>query len=334
MANEAKQIRKRHFPYYIMIAFGGAVLILFSILQKGDKANIWWETLIAIGQSLIIGPTISLILDLPSMVNYFKKITIQSLISKEYLNNLPKEELLELRKQCTAHIHLNAAQVVEHGLINMDEKICELLTMPYHERYRQNISCRIEGNYIVKRHQIEEYIINPLGGNGNSKKISEAVKNYVYKEDGENVNDIYKLIKYSVSIDEKAEVDYVAEGIKIEEAAYDTNDMTYNTQLTIVTKDNKELEFEFSKSIRMEKIYEVRVPRSDITFLKRLNMHAKSFRLDYHFPNAGIKLVAACFGTLAFSPNGNIKIIHENDYISVESYTWLLPGNGVFVVAV
>ncbi|HNN71458.1 MAG TPA: hypothetical protein PKG89_09465, partial [Ferruginibacter sp.] len=60
----------------------------------------------------------------------------------------------------------------------------------------------------------------------------------------------------------------------------------------------------------------------------------KSFRLDYHFPVQGVKLFASCFGTMAFSEAGNMKIIHEEDHISVESYSWLLPGNGVFVVAV
>ncbi len=330
--SEASEVRKKHVPIYLVIIFGGAILILLSFLLKPKEPNVWWETVTAIGQAFIIGPTISWILDLPSMINYFKKITIQSLVSKEYLDSMERGKLIELRKECTGRIHLKDAQFIEPGLINIDESICELLTKHYHERYRQNVSCRIDGNHIIKKHHIEEVIINPVGGNG-TIKIPENLKMFVYKNESEPVDDILKVLKYTVASDDKEEIDYIKQGMKIKETPSDVTDMTYNSQLTIVRKDNLPLEFEFSKNLKIEKIYEVRVPKTDNTFLKRLTIPVKSFRFDYHFPDSNVKLIGACFGTLSFSNEGNIKIIHESDHISIESYSWLLPGNGVFIVA-
>ncbi len=215
----------------------------------------------------------------------------------------------------------------------MDEAICELLTKHYHERYRQSVVCRIEEDFVVKKHHIEEYIKNPLAINSHMVKFPENTRNYIYKKANEDVNDVFKMIKYAVSIDDGPEVDYVKNGIKNKEAISDATDMPYNSLVTLVDKDNNPINFEFSRSIKIEKIFEVRVPKDDITFLKRVNIPVKSFRLDYSFPNSDVKLVASCFGTLAFSNEGNMKIIHESDHISIESYSWLLPGNGVFVVA-
>ncbi len=267
------------------------------------------------------------------MINYFKRITIQSLVSKEYLESLPRDKLLELRKDCTARIHLKDTQFIEHGLINMDESICELLTKYYHERYRQNVSCRYEGDYIIKKHHLEEVIINPIGGNGNSIKFADTVKMFVFKQEGDTTDHLLKILKYSVIVDDKEEVDYLQKGIIVKEVPTETTDMAYNTKLTVSTKDNNTLEFEFSKTLKIEKVYEMRVPKSDNTYLKRVTIPVKSFRLDYHFPENNVKLVGACFGTLSLSNDGNIKIINEVDHISIEAYCWLLPGNGVFIVS-
>jgi hypothetical protein len=160
------------------------------------------------------------------------------------------------------------------------------------------------------------------------------MNNFVYKKLGENASDLLKIVKYSVVADEKEEIDYLKIGISLKEVATDTTDMPYNSLITLVDKDNNPINFEFSKTLKIERIYEIKVPKEDITFLKRVKIPVKSFRLDYHFPEANVKLVASCFGTLAFSSEGSIKIIHEQDHVSVESYSWLLPGNGVFVVAV
>src|SRR5258708_6226847 len=130
--SDAKAARKKHYPFYLMIAFAGLVMIFISIYFRGPTTNVFWDTLIDVGKALIIGPTISLILDLPSMINYFKKITIKSLVSEQYLDALSRDKLLDLRKKCTARIHLKDAEFVEPGLINMDKRICELLTPYYH----------------------------------------------------------------------------------------------------------------------------------------------------------------------------------------------------------
>ncbi len=63
--SEAAQVRKRHLSIYLGIIFAGIIIILIcSSYQKAnsqgiEEHNVWLETFIAIGQALIIGPTIS-----------------------------------------------------------------------------------------------------------------------------------------------------------------------------------------------------------------------------------------------------------------------------------
>lgn len=329
---EKKPLLSKPLQLIVFVCFG-IILILSSILLKQnfpDYSTIP-DLLICLGQALIIGPALSWILDLPSMIDYFRKITIESLISSAYLKSLPRSRLVELRKECTAKIHLKDSESVEKGLINMDENVCELLTQPYYERYRQNTICQADEKYFVKKHHIEEYLINPLGI---KTTYDDFPKTYLNIEDGQSVNNIFKVLKLTVKIDDQPESDYTS-NVEIKENKINKSDIPFDRELVWYDKkSNSVLAFDYTNSIIINRVTEVRTPKSDITYIKRVKKPVKSLKVDYSYGGHDLKLVGSCFGTLSYSNDGGMKIIQEDNYISIESFNWLLPGNGIFIVKI
>jgi hypothetical protein len=316
----------------VILICGGVILILISII--GKHILHWYliicELLSSIGEALIIGPALSWILDLPSMIKYFKTITVESLISREYLNSLPRNQLLELRKECTAKIHLKDTDIVEKGLINLDENVCELLTQPYFERFRQNTTCHKEGKLFVKKHYIEEYIVNPL----NTKtSYNDFPKTYLFLNGGADIKDVFEVINLSVKIDDNNEQNLTNE-IDIKHNPIDMPDIHFDTEIVWQNKQGISLSFDFSKHILIKRTIIVKTPIEDIMFIKRVKMPVKSFIIDYSYKGDDLKLIGTCFGTLSYSNDGGMKIIQEDGNISIESFNWLLPGNGIVIIKV
>lgn len=316
----------------IVLIFGGIILILISIIGKNvfNWPAVGYDLLNSVGQALIIGPALSWILDLRSMVDYFKKITIESLISREYLTKLERGQLLELRKECTAKIHLKGAETIEKGLINLDEKVCELLTAPYLERYRQNTSCSVDGDFFLKKHYMEEYVINPL-----DTKVSfkEFPKTFINLDDDKlaTAETYLKILRLTVKVDDDDEKDITAT-VKIKNTTINDAEFQCNTVLSWVDGTGKDLEIEYTKSLLVNRVYEIRTPKTDMTFIKRVTLPVKSLKIDYTYIGDDLKLIGSCFGTLSYSNDNGMKVIQDDNYISIESFNWLLPGNGIFIV--
>ena len=310
----------------------GIILILTSIIVKQayPTATVWTELLNSLGNALIIGPALSWILDLPSMINYFKHITVESLISKEYLNNLDRDKLVALRKDCTVKIHLKDSDTVEKELINVDENICELLTKPFCERFRQNTSFHKANNVYKKKHYIEELYRNPL----NSRvSFSNFPKTYLDLSPGKTVDDIYKFEKFTVKIDDGVTKDITSD-VKLVGHNINEPDIHFNTVVTLEDKSGNPLSFDYTNTLEINRIIIIETPAVDNTFIKRVTIPVKSFKIDYGYSGNDLKLIGSCFGTLSYSNDGGMKIIQGGSYISIESFTWLLPGNGVMIVKI
>lgn len=286
----------------ILLCLLGVVLILVSVIIKHSHPDyiILLDLLTAIGQSLIIGPALSWILDLPSMIDYFKKITVESLISSEYLQSLPRNRLVELRKECTAKIHLKDTDNVEKGLINLDENICELLTKPYFERFRQNTSCVKKNDKFVKTHVIDELLINPL----NTKiAYDDFPKTYLNIPEGESLENFYKILSVTIKIDDQPEID-VTKDINVIAKKIDNSDIHFDTVVSWHDKNGKELSYDYINSIAITRKIQVVTPQTDIIFIKRVVRPVKSLKIDYGYKGNDLKLLGSCFGTLSFTRNG------------------------------
>jgi hypothetical protein len=313
----------------LLVALGIIFILTAIILRKVMTDTVLPDLLNSIGDALIIGPALSWILDLPSMVDYFRKITVESLISKDYLSSLPRNTLLELRKDCTQKIHLKDSDRVEKGLIQMDENVCELLTQQYCERYRQNTMCRVVGDKLVKKHYIEESIVNPLS---TKVQYKEFPLTNLDMTDGQSVDDVYKILSLTVKIDDSPEEDIKSKVIIIDKVI-DQPDVHFNRELSWMDAQSptKLFTVDFTKSLIISRVVEVTTPLTDTLFIKRVKMPVKSLKVDYTYDRNDVKLIGACFGTMAYPSDGKLKVIQEKNYISIEAFEWILPGNGIFI---
>ena len=92
------------------------------------------------------------------------------------MKNLYEERLTQLRKDITEQIHIANAPFMARGLIEIDQRICELLKEPYYTKYRHSVVCTDDDDesYIWKEHQVSYILKNPYG----SKKIATEYINF------------------------------------------------------------------------------------------------------------------------------------------------------------
>lgn len=328
--NRTKRDISRPIVFHLFLFSLGVISILVGNTEFTSNKKLLSGFLITLGQALIIGSSISYILDLPSMEKFFQKRIVDTLTSNDYLKELKREDLLSLRNACTTTLHINNTSHFEEGLLVLDEKICDLLTEPYYDRYRHTITCNFENEYIRKKVYVESLFLNP-----SNKRIKESVNfnTLVYKDDEKPIEEIFKVKKFKITIDDNEPIE-LAEDISIESNYIYRTGVQYNCAISLKYKNSDKIEFEFDDKLKVERITDLIVSKNDLTYSKRLTVPTKNFRLDYIFNEKSIELFGSFYGTLSSPNKGNMKILNQKNQISMESYNWMLPGNGVFIIGI
>lgn len=290
--------------------------------------------------SIITGTVITLVIDIPSRLQEYEGAFINALSSNSYLKKLDENRLSNLRKDITLRLHDSAAPCMARGLINIDQRICELLRKPYYSRYRQSIICtNIDGDekYIIKENTISYKLINPYSIN---KEVTEYIRitNLVILDDNDDEtikkNSLYD-IKLICKIDDNETIDY-SQDIILRCDKLDKKVEFYNAKAYIDSKsrhddDSHGIRINFKKSISVQINYKIKVAKADTCFTKRLQHPAKNFRLDYAYNENGVKLFGQIFGTELKQSDFTIQYVTDN-IISLEAFEFLLPDNGAIVV--
>ena len=171
------QKEKKHYissdpTRYRLIATGLVALLLFVLINVYSAewnfpySEYVFPMLSTIMMSIIAGVILTFAIDLPTRLKDYEKSFIQALSSSDYLKTLDEQRLTTLRNDITEQLHKASAPCMAKGLIDMDQRICELLRLPYYSRYRHSVICdEPDGDgFIVKEHTIDYKLINPYGG--------------------------------------------------------------------------------------------------------------------------------------------------------------------------
>lgn len=310
---------------------------IFSLTQGGNIFDI----LSAISLSIVAGVILTFVIDLPTRLKDYEKSFVHALSSNAYLKSLDEQKLTKLRNDVTEQLHKSNAPQMAKGLIAMDQKVCELLRMPYYTRYRHSVICEQpdKNGYIIKEHTIEYKLINPYGVNKEGKEILRMT-NLVKREDltGSNLdNEVLELLEFSCEVDD-TEVRNVKEESEIVCEPLEKQDEYYNTRVVLKAKnahsEKETLEgvpVSFKDNIQVRIRYKIKVHKEDRCFSKRLQHPAHNFRLDYSSKSDNVKLYGQIFGTEMKQQDMSIKSASDNS-ISLECFDWLLPQNGAIVV--
>jgi len=301
---------------------------LLGSLYFKNKAVI--SIMLSFGQALVVASAISYILDLPSMLSFFRSRIIDIFLSKEYLNSLPIEKLKDLRKECTQYLYIKDTEHFEEGLMQLDEKICALLTEIYISYLRIIVICKEIDGMIHKKIHYRYECINPLRGEAIERITGN---NLLFVPVGKNESDVRKLKNFIVTSDNGKTKD-IADRIKIKYEKISRSSSSYNYSSCFSVDDKDFIELKFGKKLNIEYTEERFIPIYDNIFIYRLVRPCKSFSIEYLYNNDKKSVVGTCFGTLSKVSTGQIDTIHMDCGIKIESYAWLLPGDGVFISSV
>lgn len=356
-----KKCDKTHLKVVIFIAVGIILFLVSSILdciiepsvpsteEQNSTIKEQNSTLILIMEgvvtilsgisiSIIAGAILTYIIDIPSKLKEYETSFLNALSSNNYLKSLDESKLVQLRKDTTEQLHAKNAPFMATGLIDIDQRICDLLKQPYYTRYRQSVICSDIDNdtdYVYKEHMIDYCLRNPYGKN---KEAVEYIgfSNLILKKNG-NVDDFIFNLKIEYKIDDNDKLEFAHKSYKIESSSLNNKVEFYDTKLVLCGINNdsqtesRGIKVCFKKSLEVHMEYKIKVPKDDICFSKRMRHPVKNFRLDYSYPNTQIKLFGQIFGTELKQSDISIKYLADN-IISLETFDWLLPDNGAIVV--
>lgn len=328
---------------FILILIGALLIVVTTYLNSilhltFTGSNVVYNVLSGIAISVIAGAILAWLVDIPSKLKEYENSIVNALTSNNYLKSLDEERLTQLRKDITEQIHKVNVPCMARGLIDVDQKICNLLKQPYYTRYRQTVVCEMDAKngLIIKHHSIDYKLINPYSVNSKATEYL-SISNLVLSEGDEKkkakaITDVDILC----TIDDDSPIDF-SKDIKFESMPVNKKELFYDTKVVLDSTndkykgDKKGLKIEFSNTLEVKMSYTIIVDKEDISFTKRLRHPAKNFRLDYTFQETPVKIFGQLFGTELKQSDFIIRYPLANS-ISLESFEWLLPDNGAIVV--
>lgn len=348
--NKKNCFRKKKAPIFTITTLKILVVILIGLLialvsiyldakVKFTGSHLVFGALSSIAVSLIAGAVLAWMIDIPSKLKEYENSIVNALVSNNYLKSLDEERLTQLRKDVTEQLHKVNVPCMARGLIDIDQKICNLLKQPYYTRYRQTVVCKKDevNGVIVKHHTIDYKLINPYSVNSKATEYI-SIANLVLSNGKDNMKDkAITDVRIRCIIDD-GQAKNLSSEIEFDSSSVDSRETFYDTKVELVAKndsykgDKKGLKIEFDKSLEVKMSYDIVVDKDDISFTKRLRHPAKNFRLDYTFETTSpIKIFGQLFGTELKQSDFFIRYPLPNS-VSLESFEWLLPDNGAIVV--
>lgn len=348
--NKKNCFRKKKTPIFTITTLKILVVILIGLLitlvsiyldakVKFSGSHLVFGALSSIAVSLIAGAVLAWMIDIPSKLKEYENSIVNALVSNNYLKSLDEERLTQLRKDVTEQLHKVNVPCMARGLIDIDQKICNLLKQPYYTRYRQIVVCKKDevNGVIVKHHTIDYKLINPYSVNSKATEYI-SIANLVLSNGKDNIKDkAITDVRIRCIIDD-GQAKNLSSEIEFDSSSVDSRETFYDTKVELVAKndsykgDKKGLKIEFDKSLEVKMSYDIVVDKDDISFTKRLRHPAKNFRLDYTFETTSpIKIFGQLFGTELKQSDFLIRYPLPNS-VSLESFEWLLPDNGAIVV--
>ncbi len=310
--------------------------------------------------SVIAAIVVALTIEIKSHVASLQNIIVEAFTSNSFLEKLPDERLQEIRSNAITQMHKQKYPYMQKGLMNMDKDIFTALMNPYYETYREtaiyhktklfawNPDNEVHERVLFRSVNVQYTIKSPTADSVESEadlSIKKCIQKPIENDSEEIIRRIFSICHFYVSIDGAERVD-IKDMIGYDIKKLDVQDEYYNTSVKLVyahdsgngikrmSKDNKNsgIFVEYKKSVKVEIDYEIFLPIEDNHFTNRLKYPTKSFRIDCicHDDN-NVRLYGQLLGT--FTDNSKIKISHPKDnIISIESFDWLLPRNGVFII--
>jgi len=338
MGSENKTVESQpKINLFVVIAISTSCIlvgILFSVTTKETdfwRHEVFSRLLIAGGSTGLAAGIIGMILNIPSFLEYFKKVLTQSLVSKEYLRELSESELKDVRDLTLKYIYSNENINSEESLIELDDQICNLLSVSYIDSYEVDIFCMKEGDDVRKKGNYSLTFINP---SNDTLCVKEYLEKEIWMKSIENIEnkDLRKITSLKLTLD-GVETNVPISEVEMKVTIVEDDGfegLNYKIILRLKLPDNITTKYESDAKIEIKE--ERIVPITDVTYVFRTIYPTKRFSLTYNLQNIDCYITGNLFGTLI--KKRDYSIVKDDNSIYIRCNKWMLNGNGVVITAV
>lgn len=275
-----------------------------------------------LSNSLIAAVVVYFLIDIPGRLREYQDFFVDLLSSDKHLKLMEEKRLTKLRKDITWQLHVKDFPNMPKGLIDIDERFCEMLKKPYFKTYSQTTTVSsIAGNHdkLKKKVRVEYTAYNPHATDKTIRFDIGIANSLSFSDDPteDEAKTLFRLMAFSICF-EKDEKEYnLLPQLRIGVTKEKKDGFLYNGRIVLMPKGNhsnerepwekermdklggspqEELSYEmmddssqaglyvtFRDKIRVKFEYEVVVPKDDISYTKRLRYPVKYFTLDYSF---------------------------------------------------
>lgn len=224
----------------------------------------------------------------------------------------------------------------------------------------------ISSDLFIAKDVMLEYTIKSPYDTSRPIKADIGINNHLFLPEGCNIDGIFRIEEFLVSIDGNVYKNIMPYIRVMYDKRNATNtvkpdEISYNTGLHLHTVDNKclskdiyndqkeysEIEYVditneenfishidvlFTDEISVKLKYRQLLPEADKHFTKRLKYSTESYRIDYSCDEHNIQLFGQLFGPMIDQSHISIQLSDDKKRLSMESFDWLLPGSGSFIV--
>ena len=325
-----------------------------------------------VSNSFIAAVVVYFVIDIPGRLREYQDFFVDLLSSEKHLKQMEEKRLTKLRKKVTWQLHVKDFPNMPRGLIDIDERFCEMLKHPYFKTYTQRttVSSNGEDGKLRKKVRVEYTAYNPHDidkpirfdiGIANSLSFSG-------EPSLEEAKTLYQLKSFYISFDSDVREYNLLPLLRIGVTKELKDGFLYNGRVVIMPRDKNsndkepfekerlerqncdtqtEVEYvmledsslaglfaSFEDKVRVKFEYEVTVPQDDISYTKRLRYPVKYFTLNYSLDASvqNMSVVGQIIGTLIDQPDISAEISEDKKRIILKTQNWLLPKNGAVVV--
>ena len=348
-----------------------SILTILGLNKWGyGDYNVIPTVVISVACSIMASAIYSYLIDIQRELDDFRKLVISIITSNAFLKELNDVQLSRLRSDAIAQLNSKGFPNMQKGLIDLDKEIFNVLKLPYYETFREVIHWNYgepfawsgdqETSCIRKTHRLEYVLKSPLE-EGEECTADIGIKKTLYCPSNVDIKqklpEIIRINRFTVNLDDTKN-HHINKYLNMAYSTTDSNEY-YNKcvnihlpQGVILSKSGIALPQEggkiceieeecnntgkitvhFTKEVRVIVEYDVRIPIEDVNYTNRLKYPAKSYRIDCYCKQDGMKFYGQLFGT--FTRQSRISMISREDLFTLESFEWLLPRNGAYIILI
>lgn len=217
-------------------------------LHQNYDAHTILKILQPISNALIAAIVVYFLIDIPGRLKEYQHFFVDLLSSEKYLKVMGEKKLTQLRKDVTKQLHIKDFPNMPRGLIDIDERFCEMLKHPYFKTYTQTTTVFKDENEdgMIKKNIRVEYVAYNAHGSNRPTIFDIGIANSLYFKDGEDIVDrakkLFKLKSFKILFDKDVDNDEIEIDlmpyIRIGVADEQKDGFPYNGRVVLMPQDD------------------------------------------------------------------------------------------------